>query len=786
MTSGLWPKEVNKLCPDCGHLFPPSGRWPWDGDTIGKFVDTKGNVREPSVEELDASATSTGCHLCRALLECILPGSLKFNRQDYPAWFDLNKEFRYSVSLHAAQHDSNQHLRSISLKLTAMGERRWMGMQLRGLIFYRARPVLLSDRNCSEEPNVRPRRWVFKEVDPPGHYEGIGDAGLMEVDIVQPTSATTFDPLAFEQLRRWVDECTQKHELCKTATPGKNSIFGFEQTVRLVDVGLNDSSPIRLVEGFRVDQVRYNTLSYQWTADTSKTSLRKHNRAAYCHAIPTEAWPKVYKDVVIVCRALGVRYVWIDSLCIVQDDLEDWKVQSSMMQDVYSYGHLNLANVLGKHADGLEVSRYPTATSPCILSRTLEDGSTEHWGCMEDGSWREHIQDAPLYTRAWCYQERFLSARTVQFGQQLYWECREQFASESVPFGKAFYNIKHPDLITTSAKGKESASETMSPAEIWETIVKIYTTTQLTQQSDKLVALRGVFNRFWERFEVEAEARKQESSQQVQHQQNIDWCIAGLWKRDLIRQLLWRRDTYHLDAIPKPEWWPEEDAQQNSFNARATEVLKLYPSWSWAACPSYHGFGICFTTQPTDKVEDMIVIEQIKPLNYNPQGTYTDYTAFDSSVLILRGLLYSGITTIDLSQVFAEWRTKSESSGTVKHHARLMRRSAWWIYFDRPLLTPLRPESVGVLMVRLVGLGEVRQTRYMHGLLVEKLGTGMGEDMMDGLPTYRRMGFFLLRSKRGVIPGVEWPERFRTVEEAEAAAREVRERRRTWPLLRLV
>ncbi|KAJ4404448.1 hypothetical protein N0V85_004868 [Neurospora sp. IMI 360204] len=370
----------------------------------------------------------------------------------------------------------------------------------------------------------------------------------MDVDVIQPTSSTTFDPHAFAQLRKWVDECTQNHKLCKVATSGQNSsIFGLQQTIRLVDVGLDDtSSPIRLVEGFCVDKVRYNTLSYQWTVDTPKTSLKKHNKTAYCHAIPTQSWPKVYRDVVVVCRALGIRYVWIDSLCIVQDDLEDWKIQSSMMQDIYSHGYLNLANVLGKHADGLELSRDPTATSPCILSRTTlahADGSTttEHWGCIEDGSWREQIQDAPLYTRGWCYQERFLSARTVQFGQQLYWECREQFASVSVPSSKAFYDIKHPDLITTFDR-----------------------------------ALRGIFNRFWERFKADV-------SQLELGQQNVDWCIAGLWKRDLIRHLLWRRETYHLDSIPNPENWPSSSKDEDGklFNARATEVLALYPSWSW-------------------------------------------------------------------------------------------------------------------------------------------------------------------------------------------------------------
>ena len=123
-----------------------------------------------------------------------------------------------------------------------------MGIQTRGLTIYRASPVVLSG-------DANPRRWIFKEVDPPAHSEGIEDAELMDVDVVQSTSPTTFDPLVFEQLRRWVDECTQNHELCKIATSGQNSIFGFQQTIRLVDVGLDDSSPIHLVEGFRVNKV---------------------------------------------------------------------------------------------------------------------------------------------------------------------------------------------------------------------------------------------------------------------------------------------------------------------------------------------------------------------------------------------------------------------------------------------------------------------------------------------------------------------------------------------------
>lgn len=204
--------------------------------------------------------------------------------------------------------DAHQgRLRKVRMGLTATGERRWLGIQTRGLTLYKASPVL--SNGCSKGHNS-PSRWIFKGVDLPAYSEGIEDVALMDVDVVQPTSSTTFDPHAFAQLRQWVDECTQNHKLCKVATSGQNSsIFGFQQTIRLIDVGLDDTSPICLVEGFFVDKVRYNTLSYQWTADTPKTSLKKHNKAAYCHAIPTQSWPKVYRDVVVVCRALGIRYV---------------------------------------------------------------------------------------------------------------------------------------------------------------------------------------------------------------------------------------------------------------------------------------------------------------------------------------------------------------------------------------------------------------------------------------------------------------------------------------------
>lgn len=111
--------------------------------------------------------------------------------------------------------------------------------------------------------------------------------------------------------------------------------YNYQHKIRFIDVGTVEEPIFRLVDGQslvnRTGGIQYVTLSYRWTAETEITSMKSYNKASYQDSIPTYRLPQVYKDAAAVARALGVRYVWIYSLCIIQDSPEDWNEQSSMM-----------------------------------------------------------------------------------------------------------------------------------------------------------------------------------------------------------------------------------------------------------------------------------------------------------------------------------------------------------------------------------------------------------------------------------------------------------------------
>ena len=99
-----------------------------------------------------------------------------------------------------------------------------------------------------------------------------------------------------------------------------------------------------------------------------------------------------------ITHQLGVRYLWIDSLCIIQDQTEDWLKQAALMGNIYSGGLLNLAAVEGS---GLEVSRNPLRVAPCLLTLQTPgpDSRPTKWLCYRPDDIRKAVDRAPLYKR---------------------------------------------------------------------------------------------------------------------------------------------------------------------------------------------------------------------------------------------------------------------------------------------------------------------------------------------------------------------------------------------------
>ena len=237
------------------------------------------------------------------------------------------------------------------------------------------------------------------------------------------------------------------------------------------------------------------------------------------NGIPISELSKLYQDAVKTCRQLGVRYLWIDSLCIIQDQELDWTHEIATMGQVYSNA---LCNIEAAHAaDGhgqLFFSRNGAQIKPFpVTVEWHKDGPLASF-LIDSSVHRDNdMSDAPLLKRAWVLQEQILASRTIIYSKrQVHWVCRTQEASEMFPEGMPDLR-RGIDLLSRSLaprslhvlKGQLASDNPLyfshqslgsgmivSPLESfwwsWRTIVMDYTSRALTFEKDKLAAIAGI------------------------------------------------------------------------------------------------------------------------------------------------------------------------------------------------------------------------------------------------------------------------------------------------------
>lgn len=353
----------------------------------------------------------------------------------------------------------------------------------------------------------------------------------------------------------WLDECVATHSKCLTST-GKVPW----QPSRLVDVGADETSKVRLRIGKDQSTQQYVTLSHCW-GKIEIMRLLNDNLKAMTEEIRVSELPKTFQDAIAITRRLHIRFIWIDSLCIIQNSLEDWLHESATMEDVYKNSYLNIAATGASDGNGgCFVERNPLLVQPCRVDVSWAWSPGTHY-LYDSALWRLGMTRAPLNTRAWVVQERILSPRILHFGlDQIYWECNEKNSCETFPGGVPIsmidleprFKSQSPAIDGTRLRcfseewyGLLKVDPALNPYDLWSNIVAAYTRCNLTKWTDKLVAIFGV----------------------AKHIQRIidDQYLAGLWKRHLPYHLLWYKER--PSSIPMD--WSDE-------NYRA-------PSWSWAS-----------------------------------------------------------------------------------------------------------------------------------------------------------------------------------------------------------
>jgi hypothetical protein len=175
------------------------------------------------------------------------------------------------------------------------------------------------------------------------------------------------------------------------------------------------------------------TLSHCWASKpvirTTKATLQSH-----LTQLPMASLPNTFRDAVTITRALGIRYLWIDSLSIIQDAVNDWEMESAVMGQLHAHSYLTIAASASKDSSGgcfLPRPRDPHTRIKC----SLDDGSTGHVFLRPKPKGFNDLEKSFLQTRAWVAQERLLSPRPIHYdADQIMWECQEtRLTEDGVP-----------------------------------------------------------------------------------------------------------------------------------------------------------------------------------------------------------------------------------------------------------------------------------------------------------------------------------------------------------------
>jgi hypothetical protein len=330
---------------------------------------------------------------------------------------------------------------------------------------------------------------------------------------------------------RWYRECMASHSVCAPPDPT------FRPT-RLIEINNENSVKLVITKNEDVHEP-YVAFSHCWSkAKTLK--LIQENLLQLQSWFSDPKLPTSYKEALLVCRSMGFRYIWIDSLYIIQDS-SDWQDEALIMKDVYRNSTMNLCATAAAENSGASFqSRDISLVAPLILNDWMDDGDRTRRWCItniQDMLNRE-IRESPLVSRAWVFQEQYLSRRILHMAEsQFWWKCQEKSRCETHPAGfpDPFGSRVSPEI---SAESRNSVRSELLRDMNWYKLVEGYTHCNLTFPTDKLVAFAGV-------------------AQDNRREFGGDQYVAGMWRSRMPLALCWKRDdrrSYRTKEYTAPTW----------------------------------------------------------------------------------------------------------------------------------------------------------------------------------------------------------------------------------------
>ncbi|OCL11435.1 HET-domain-containing protein [Glonium stellatum] len=367
-------------------------------------------------------------------------------------------------------------------------------------------------------------------------YAEPGSAAALSYDILNQPLRPSDD---VTQARQWFQHCSSTHSICHKRSSGDETITEKGKLTylptRVLDVTAIASNGNPFLVETEGQQGEYVTLSHRWggarVVTTTLSNLIVHKRC-----IPFATLSKTFRDAIVFTYNLGFRYIWIDSLCIIQDSVDDWERESARMAEIYMQSTITLSAASATSGDtGLFLPRKPYMSVKLPYCDKHGALSGHYYITNRQlGTFLDEVERGPLQTRAWTLQERLLAARVLHFAEsQLYWECQNAVWKESSGFlvednavDRFGGNVKtgyRGSLLSAPWRKSEFSlprqAKTNAEYTTWYGVLSQYSRRAMSYEDDKLPAVSGLAQYF-------AQYRK-------------DSYVAGLWNNDLPTGLMW-------------------------------------------------------------------------------------------------------------------------------------------------------------------------------------------------------------------------------------------------------
>ena len=364
----------------------------------------------------------------------------------------------------------------------------------------------------------------------------------------------------FERVLQWIKSCDTTHAECHCNISASGASFS-NQNMYLISV-----SRKCLVKANGGE--RYVALSYVWGAGFSQFRTTKANltflesEGSLCEGRTRDRLPGTIQRAMHFTSLLDVDFLWVDCLCIVQDDPILAASQINSMGSIYSNSYLTLCA-----ADGVDAGSGLLGIRQCSPPRNVQQDILAFADGPMSSKWVKDMDNkASVYdTRGWTFQEKVLSRRTLSFtGNGLEWRCREVYAQEQ--------NLEVTRLWSTFLSAHIARADTLWPCLMkWDNLVSSYLRCKLTYEEDILRAFAGIH--------------------ELLSSSMLGGFFFGLPQQFFDAALLW---------VPEKNLTRREDVK--------SEIVKTaLPSWSWAGWKGARQsqiipFGLCHerSTRPND------------------------------------------------------------------------------------------------------------------------------------------------------------------------------------------